>query len=394
VSALLLIAGDTVRSVRRHRTLLAVLLLFLGTAGALTAVARDEARGIQHRALQRHVREDTPRTVLARRLAAKQAELRQTVEQARKVRSTSRGDRRKARDFRERMLADMTRTPGPILYGGKDPRVLSPDEVRAIPRELQEMERSVAEHSRRARDISFQTARREATEVQTLEAELVALGPEDAQEDHAEHITPEDPDAEAARLMAQRGTIYAGFFNFAMSFGGAILALGLFCTGIASEVGSGTIRATLSKPVSRTQFLLGKCLGAALVLLAYSGLTATVATTFGTMQHAPLSPALAYEPWLGFCSNLMLGGVGLLFSLFVRPAVAGVLAWFTSASCFRWFTPLYAILPSYDSFQASSLLFGQRLSASDLLLSSLYAADVIVILVAVALYRFERMELV
>ena len=82
------------------------------------------------------------------------------------------------------------------------------------------------------------------------------------------------------------------------------------------------------------------------------------------------------------------------FFAFRLPAVAGVLAWFTSASCFRWFTPLYAILPSYDSFQASSLLFGQRLSASDLLLSSLYAADVIVILVAVALYRFERMELV
>ncbi len=60
----------------------------------------------------------------------------------------------------------------------------------------------------------------------------------------------------------------------------------------------------------------------------------------------------------------MLGAVGLGYSLFLRASVAGVLAWFTSATWFSWFPPLYAVLPSYQPFDVwRPITFGTPLGS-------------------------------
>jgi hypothetical protein len=98
--------------------------------------------------------------------------------------------------------------------------------------------------------------------------------------------------------------------------------------------------------------------------------------------------------WLVFCGSLVVGSMGLVYSLFVRAPVAGVLAWFTSATWFSWFRPLYVVLPTYEPFDVWRMtLLGSSMGAWDIVVATLYAADVVTILLVVAFLRFRRMEI-
>src|ERR1035438_518543 len=66
--------------------------------------------------------------------------------------------------------------------------------------------------------------------------------------------------------MEQGASAVQGFFYAATSFGGSLVALWIFSTAVTSEIRRGTIRLTLSKPVSRVQYLLGKYLGGVVVM--------------------------------------------------------------------------------------------------------------------------------
>src|SRR5262249_22654452 len=89
-------------------------------------------------------------------------------------------------------------------------------------------------------------------------------------------------------------------FYFVASFGGSLVALFIFGTAVSSEIRSGTIRITLAKPVSRTQFLLGKYAGAVAVMAAYTAIASGAMLAFTHVHQLGLSPALAYAPWLMF----------------------------------------------------------------------------------------------
>lgn len=104
------------------------------------------------------------------------------------------------------------------------------------------------------------------------------------------------------------------------SFGGSIVALFIFSTAVASEIRKGTIRLTLSKPVSRTQFLLGKYLGGVVVMAAFALLTSLAILLFAQTQNMELSPVIKWAPWLMFCRQLMLGSLAMLLSLFMHPS--------------------------------------------------------------------------
>ena len=194
--------------------------------------------------------------------------------------------------------------------------------------------------------------------------------------------------------MREVAVSFNAFFAGAMSLAGSLLSLVMFCTVVASEVHTGTIRVTLAKPVPRSAYLVGKWLGATAIVSAYcliAGVAAAVLAIGYDVQGVGL---LASVPWLSLCGSLVLGAVGLVYSLFVRPPIAGVLAWFTSATWFSWFPPLYAILPSYRVFDVWSItMLGTPLGPRHLVLTTLYAADLVIILLLVALVRFRRMEI-
>ncbi|HTV63293.1 MAG TPA: ABC transporter permease subunit, partial [Verrucomicrobiae bacterium] len=70
--------------------------------------------------------------------------------------------------------------------------------------------------------------------------------------------------------MEQGVSAIQSFFYAATSFGGNLVALWIFSTAVTSEIRRGTIRLTLSKPVSRFEYLLGKYLGGVAVMAAYA----------------------------------------------------------------------------------------------------------------------------
>ena len=202
------------------------------------------------------------------------------------------------------------------------------------------------------------------------------------------------PDAALGSKLREMTLMFNAFFAGAMSLAGAVLSLLMFCTVVSSEVLTGTIRVTLAKPVPRWGYLLGKWLGATTVLAAYCAIAGVAAGILGIGYGVQGMGSVVLVPWLSFCSSLVLGAVGLVYSLFLRAPLAGVLAWFTSATWFSWFRPLYAVLPSYQPFDVwGPMTFGTPLSSWNLVLTTLYAADVVAILLLVAIARFRRMEI-
>jgi ABC-type transport system involved in multi-copper enzyme maturation permease subunit len=195
--------------------------------------------------------------------------------------------------------------------------------------------------------------------------------------------------------MEMASTGFQTFFYVVASFGGSLVALFIFSDAVTSEIRRGTIRLTLSKPVSRTQFLLGKYLGGVAVMAGYALLASGAMLAFAYSQQFELSPAMQFAPWLMFCRQLMLGSVAMLLSLFCHPLVAAVIAFFAGNGFYSRYNPLYYILPSYGEFDLWSEVFsGTLLRASDVGFLTLYAADFVAIMLLLAIWRFRTNELI
>ena len=194
--------------------------------------------------------------------------------------------------------------------------------------------------------------------------------------------------------MEMAGSVFLAGFYWFTALGGTLVALFICSTAVATDLRRGTIRITLSKPVSRAQFLLGKYCGAVAVLLSYSILIGVALVVFAYANGLDLSLAARYAPWLMFCSNLMAGSVALLMSLLIHPLIAAVVAFFASASFLSSPHPLYFILPSYDRYNVFILIMGGKLiGLEEIFMLTLYAFDVAAIFLLLALWRFRSKEL-
>ncbi len=387
MSASLLVAADTLCAMRRRRQLLAGVLLCLGAAGSLLIAAARQDSAPRAAARPGPVRPPGPRARLEQQLAAKRADLRKAVESARRQRDYAHVELGRFRDFHARVL-EQAKIPGLTLGS----RPLSPDEIASLPGQFKADEREREAIFRRGRELDRDTSRKREAEIEVLKAERARLGTQPDAENRIEEPPPAaaGADAEKPPLVDQMAEGSAKLSLTAISFGGGLLALVLFCSGIASEIDDRTVRMLLSRPLSRADFLLGRCLGAALVLGAYWTLADATLCACGAV-HWIAASALGYVPWLGFCGSLLLGTLGLVLSLFIRPSLAGVLTWWVSTTSFRWLPPVYAIVPSFQPFNAA--VTGEPIGGWDTVFASLYAVDVIAILIGLALYRFSRLDL-
>lgn len=220
-----------------------------------------------------------------------------------------------------------------------------------------------------------------------------------------EHVTATSPNtgtplSEADRRkmrgqLEEASSFFQAGFYWVASMGGNVVALFIFSTAITSEIRKGTIRLTLSKPVSRTQFLLGRYLGGVVIMAGYAIMISLALLLFAQSQSVELNPAVRWAPWLMFCEQLMLGSVALLLSLFMHPIIACVLAFFAGNGFYASPNPLYFILPSYSDFGVfMDVLVGNLINWKDVALLSLYAVDFAAIMLLLALWRFRTKELV
>lgn len=206
--------------------------------------------------------------------------------------------------------------------------------------------------------------------------------------------TEESADQEMQEMWEGIGTGIQMLYLFGASFGGSLVALFVFCNAVSSEIRKGTIRVTLAKPISRTQFLLGKYFGGLVVMGGYWILATALLLVFVHLQQITLSPAMQVAPWLTLCQHLMLGSVGLLFSLYMHPFVAAVLAFFATADWFSPPNPLYYILPSYDAYSSlGDIFFRNLIPLEDVVWLTLYAFDFTISVLVLAVWRFRTQEL-
>ncbi len=186
-----------------------------------------------------------------------------------------------------------------------------------------------------------------------------------------------------------------GVFYWFVSLSVTVVAAFVCATAASGDIRRGTIFIMLSKPVSRTQFLLGKYSGALAVIVGYSALTGVAVLAFTYANGLDVSSAARFAPMVTLCHGLMVGSLALLLSLYMHPLLAAILAYFASAGYFSPPNPLYFILPSYDQYNVFQLLStGRVLSAGDMLTLTLYALDVAAILLLLALWRFRTRQLI
>lgn len=195
--------------------------------------------------------------------------------------------------------------------------------------------------------------------------------------------------------MEQASSSIQAFFYQVASFGGSLVSMFIFSTAVVGEIRKGTIRLTLSKPVSRTQFLLGKYLGGVVVMAGYALVSTAGILVFAQTQKLELAEAVRWAPWLMFCRQLILGSVAMLLSLFMHPILASLLAFFSGNGLWSQYTPPYYILPSYQDFNVFfQILQGSLIQWKEIVILTLYAVDMVVIMLLLALWRFRSKELV
>jgi ABC-type transport system involved in multi-copper enzyme maturation permease subunit len=169
----------------------------------------------------------------------------------------------------------------------------------------------------------------------------------------------------------------------------------IFSTAVATEIRRGTIRITMTKPVSRSQYLLGKYLGGVVVMAGYALISGAAIALFARFGRVDLSPAMTYAPWLMFCRQVMLGSLAMLLSLFVHPFLGSVLAFLAGNGLYSANNPLYYVLPSYGLFNVfRQVLQGTLMTGKDVVLLTAYAFDFVVLMLLLALWRFRTKEIV
>lgn len=153
----------------------------------------------------------------------------------------------------------------------------------------------------------------------------------------------EESSAVASRLRADliAGPV-EGFTFLACGIG---LILG--STVLSKELRSRVVHTILSRPITRTQFVVGKLAGTLTVALAFS----ILATGLGALLVKLFAIAAGPVFWVGLCQSIVqvffLTVVSASFSLCVRPALAGGLALFlillpdgSAPLMDHWSTPL------------------------------------------------------
>jgi len=133
---------------------------------------------------------------------------------------------------------------------------------------------------------------------------------------------PNDPDLPLAMIKnGLRWMVYIVyiFFGNLLSIFGAIGLLG-------SELENRSIYTLISKPLSRSNIFFGKLYGLTGALLIYGIIMIIVAQLFFMISGAGLQLMLFPAAAVGFINFLIFGTLALMFSIRVRPILAGVLS--------------------------------------------------------------------
>lgn len=193
---------------------------------------------------------------------------------------------------------------------------------------------------------------------------------------------------------------------------GTMLVFGVFISifvGVGlvyKEIERRTVYAIFAKPVSRSEFLIGKYLGLCLTLLVNVGIMGTgLSLALIYVGHGWDPIVLKIWPAIGliYFELMIITAVALLFSSFSSPALSALLTFFVfvighfsgdlkelatsmkSGIARSVFVVLYYLVPNLNNYSfITPAAHGQVPTTSNLLLAAAYAALYIVVVISVA----------
>lgn len=177
------------------------------------------------------------------------------------------------------------------------------------------------------------------------------------------------------------------------------------------EVDRRTIFTILSKPIARSEFLLGKYFGLVATLWLLIAVMAVGFAGLSLLAHAPLSWAHAAAIALVGVEAALLVAIALLFSAFTTPMLASLFSagiWLIghlsrdlraigaqadSEGLRRATEALYRVLPDLSAFDLTAhAARGLVIGASDVLMPLAYAAGYATFVLVAATWIFERRD--
>ena len=211
----------------------------------------------------------------------------------------------------------------------------------------------------------------------------------------------------------EQGRIAIDFGMVGIQLGSVILAIFAGSSLVSKEIEKQTILTILSRPISRSQFLLGKYLGLVAVITVIVAGLSMVLFGIGLMIGFHLGLPFIVGAWGIFLEALILLAITLLFGIFVRPVLTvscslGLFLighWINNLTHFSQKSPssgfklfgdlVSAALPNLESFNWRSLVtYQDPIPWSEISRSSIYGLAWIVALLTVAMLFFRRKDFV
>ena len=198
----------------------------------------------------------------------------------------------------------------------------------------------------------------------------------------------------------------------AISVFGMVIAIFIGIGLVSKEMEKRTLYSVLPKPISRSQFLLGKYFGLCLTLLVnVAVMTVGLYVLLWLMKH-PFDPALLKAIFLIYVNLALLVAVAILFSTFTSSMLAGLFSGFVYVAGYfssdlknldsvveSPFLPpvtrvLYYLLPNFKNFDVkAAVVAGDPVPWSQLGWATAYAAIYVALLLVGSCWIFRTRDL-
>ena len=188
---------------------------------------------------------------------------------------------------------------------------------------------------------------------------------------------------------------------------GVLLALGLMCFSVTSEVSRGTVRMILSRPVRRYEFFLGKWLGCVCIVAVYTLLVGILVCAYTYWGFGHLQPVIPLSIAMMFLKAVTVGSVGMALAMLLRPIVGLLIAYLAAAETFLFISRfthgiakgilhgLFYALPSYKAFDLyGGIMNGTTMSGTEIVYRVAYALLLSSIMLVIGAAVFRRKDLI
>ena len=197
-----------------------------------------------------------------------------------------------------------------------------------------------------------------------------------------------------------------------ISIFGMVIAIFIGIGLVSKEIDKRTLYGVLPKPISRSQFLLGKYFGLCLTLLVNVTVMAAGLYLLLFVMAEPFEPALLKAIFLIYLKLALLVAVAILFSTFTSSILAGLFAGFVYLAGYfssdlknlesvveSAFLPqltrvLYYLLPNFKNFDVkAAVVAGDPVPWSQLGWATAYAAIYVALLLVASCWIFRKRNL-